>query len=188
MSLGRQTSKPTNSDASPGLSMKKRSPPQTNSREDSKSKEGDSNDLNTEDSIFEKVDSNSQIPVNDGSKTPNAPATARRGSNMTYAKNKRSTLSKNTTPNQQPLDNQENSMLIDEREEDPKRQKKEKGDDDGRGSSMESSMSRQSRMRVQRVTPKSKSSGRSKVNKQSTLDKIGNKLKEIHDDITSNKS
>lgn len=90
------------------------------------------------------------MPDKDGSKTP---ADARRGSNMTGAVNKRSTLSKNTTPNKQPLDNQEASMLIEEKEEGEEKIDK-KNDEDGRDSSMESSMSRQSRMRVQRVTPK----------------------------------
>ena len=153
MTMGRQISKPSNSEASPDLSSKmKRSPPQT-SRDESKieSKAAESNQLNTEDSIFEKVDSNSQMPDKDGTKTP---ADARRGSNMTGAVNKRSTLSKNTTPNKQPLDNQEASMLIEEKEEGAEKKGK-KDDEDGRASSMESSMSRQSRMRVQRVTPKS---------------------------------
>ena len=130
----------------------KRSPPQT-SRDESKieSKAAESNQLNTEDSIFEKVDSNSQMPDKDGTKTP---SNARRGSNMTGAVNKRSTLSKNTTPNKQPLDNQEASMLIEEKDEGGEKKDK-KNDEEGRASSMESSMSRQSRMRVQRVTPKS---------------------------------
>ena len=91
------------------------------------------------------------MPDKDGTKTP---ADARRGSNMTGAVNKRSTLSKNATPNKQPLDNQEASMLIEEKEEGADKKGK-KDDEDGRASSMESSMSRQSRMRVQRVTPKS---------------------------------